>query len=366
MAAASVADVEMPSQGIMAGMRELLHFHSGDELKQLVEAVLDDLGVPEHLKAAVDDDDDAPPAPAGVDHDPSTAFEKHEPDEGAFVDDEMLADDVGGLVSLGSGSLDAGIPMMESLSDLRGLMASGMDKHALVEAAQSRLLSIRGPWQGGERGYRRVVSRTWEGIAIEYLRSKGAKTPNYKTNVRLLVMELWKASDTMAAAHRAKSRQRRRSGSPTGSIASSDGLGTDTETAAGTVSDKKAYSSVFVEAPVLTAAQAGTAEATAEDSPANKSSAAVDAGAVMEARGRAEAAFDSWFEGIEAEITAADELVRAAERRVRLGRDATAVLDFLAAIRGVRALERRARAAMAKRCRGAESTSAALLATPGQ
>ncbi|KAA0146566.1 hypothetical protein FNF29_07973 [Cafeteria roenbergensis] len=355
---ASGRDDEAPSAGVVAGMRELLQFHSPDELRQLVTAVLDDLDVPDEASAG---DSTGGPAPGANElHDPASAFSAH----------------------ASSGDVpEADLPGSQSLVEVRSLVSRGADRQSLVDAVFARLLGPRGPWGGKERGVHILLSRVWEGIAAEYYRSKGGKTLNYKSSVRMALMESWKAADSLAASKSALARS------------SLPGAGRTSPTGGGAAAARAGseFRSVFIQtkpqapaaAPVPAAAVSGPAPAGAPAAGAGASAddpAAASAGdapltgpapaqtstasSSLAARSRAETAFDRWIGERRAKLAAADEEVRAAERRVRLGRDATAVLDFMAALRGVRALERALTDDMAARCRAAEGALAALAARP--
>lgn len=315
-----MAEDEAPSEGVVSGMRELLEFHTADELKQLIETVLDDQNVPQ---LAVGGDSDLA--------DPATPF----------------AAAAGGPVS------------EEPLVRLRAVMAAGADKADLVELVFEQLLGPSGPWGGSERGYRMLVSRCWEGIAIEYLRQRGglAKPPSYKSNVRLMVIERWKAAESLEAA-RQEAREARRAAAKAGrQSAAAEAVEASEDSSNPT--EATAQQSVFAEPGGVMR----TALADNETPSASSSSSTAEEGATaasLAAQRRAEALFDSWWADKTREMAEADETVRAAERRVRLGRDATAVLDFLGAMRVARRAERELRAALAARCRRAEAAAAAL------
>ncbi|KAA0165385.1 hypothetical protein FNF27_07668 [Cafeteria roenbergensis] len=350
---ASGRDDEAPSAGVVAGMRELLQFHSPDELRQLVTAVLDDLDVPDEASAG----DSTGGAAQGANelHDPASAFSAH----------------------ASSGDVpEADLPGSQSLVEVRSLVSRGADRQSLVDAVFARLLGPRGPWGGKERGVHILLSRVWEGIAAEYYRSKGGKTLNYKSSVRMALMESWKAADSLAASKRALARSSLPGAgrmSPTGGGAAAARAGSEFRSVF-VQTKPQAPTAAAVSGPAPAGAPVAAAGASADDpaaasagdapltgpAPAQTSTASSS----LAARSRAETAFDRWIGERRAKLAAADEEVRAAERRVRLGRDATAVLDFMAALRGVRALERALTDEMAARCRAAEGALAALAARP--
>jgi len=343
-------------------MRELMEFHSPDELRQLVDEVLDDLDVPPFSAG-----DDAGPQGSitGLSQgsglaDPSTAFDAH--GEGALGGLESDFAGESGSLTAGDATAMSAVATERALVGLRGLMAAGIGQAALVDLIFARLLGRAGPWQGQERGFHRVLSRVWEGIAVEYIRSKGAKTPHYKSNVRILVMTSWKAADTLAAVNGADSGPAAPGGAFRGVFVETGEPGRAAEAAgavrqsSGTGAQAEA-GAALPEAPSATGPASGAGAAAA-----GGASVRAGASAALLARSRAEELFDAWVAAAEGRLRAADEEVRAAERRVRLGRDATAVLDFLAAMKGARGLDRELRAGLAKRCRAAEGALAAVVA----
>jgi hypothetical protein len=332
----------LPSRGVKLGMRELLLFHSTDELRQMVEAVLDDLGVPAAV-SSLDIDPDSVNASMVV-QDPSV----DDPDDPFRAHSRAMSSDdspTGG----GRCVLDPYHP--DVLLRFRAAMASGMDKLDMVATVEGVLLGPAGPWEGSERGYHRVLSSVWEGIAVEYYRSRGGKTPSYKTRIRLMLMDSWRSSDTAPSwgdgptgAQDDDGAAPSKPAAPFQSVYATPGRGSRPEEGSPEGDPDAASGEVRTE----------TAKALSTAARREK---------VLRAKERAEGGFDAWYSKQETALAAAVEDMRAAERRVKLGRDATAVMDFLASIRTVRSLEERIRKALAARCREAEGGLAGVVAS---